>query len=80
MERRDGEVGMIIANIYVSKPTYYNRWGEKIQDWDNYGKKTADKVIHSNQLVDVIFASDEIEARRRADYLYDNYTIELSEV
>lgn len=70
---------MVVAKIYKNKPKYFNKFGERIQEWDSYGKKKATTVTYEKVQIDEIYASDEESAKRRADYIYNDYFLEFEE-
>lgn len=51
-----------VIEIYGPVTAYYNKFGERIQEWDEYGKKMAAKQGEAEGLVSVVSGSDEAQA------------------
>jgi len=53
---------MSVIEVYGPKKTYYNKFGERIQEWDEYGKKTAFREGMAEGLIGIACGATEEQA------------------
>lgn len=63
----DGQINevaqyMSVIKVYGNVPVYFNKYGERIQDWDEYGKANAHRTEIQDGLAFVALGSDEQQA------------------
>lgn len=57
----------VVIKAYGPVKTYYNKFGEKIQNWDSYGKEHAFRSVETDELVFTAVGSDYAAAAQRLE-------------